>query len=323
MNRLLTRLTALAALLALCLALLTGCGAQTQSKTPETTDAPAAAENTAVPETTDTPAPTEAPAPTATPEPPSTMPDPTPAPEKNGMYELLAGLYDYYHYGVAGSSLTAAWYAASIVDWGVQNGTEAVRVGCAAWDRPMVNEYGEKLSDKLNSVYTLALSFYGAGTGVLSDCGWGGEWSYSGGDVQQVFRMIYPALGLETPIVLRVYYPDSEVMYLRADGVILDGADMESMASALNAALTYRVFDENAKILSAALDGGELHLDLNSAFADQIRACGTSGELLTISGLVNTAIEYTGADAVRITVEGETLETGHNIYDTPLTFYEE
>ena len=123
--------------------------------------------------------------------------------------------------------------------------------------------------------------------------------------------------------MLRVYYPDSEVMYLRADGVILDGADMESMASALNAALTYRVFDENAKILSAALDGGELHLDLNSAFADQIRACGTSGELLTISGLVNTAIEYTGADAVRITVEGETLETGHNIYDTPLTFYEE
>ncbi len=305
--------------------LLTGCGKRAAA--PETSAPPAAAETpaagTSEPEATDALTLTDAPESTATPEAPSTMPDPTPAPEKNGMYELLAGLYDYYHFGTAGSSLTAAWYAASVVDWAVTNGREAVRAGCYAWDRDMVNEYGEALADKLNAIYSLALSFYGAGTGVLSDCGWAGEWTFSAADVHDAFRAIYPALGLDTPIIVRVYYPDAEVMYLRADGVTLAKEDTADPAAALNAMLSYRVLSADARILSAALDGGELHLDLNGAFGAQIRGYGTSGELLTIESLVNTAIEYTGADAVRITVEGETLETGHNIYDTPLTFYEE
>ena len=267
-------------------------------------------------------------APPATPEPPSTAPDVTAVPDGTDGIDvsaftgLLEGVYDNYHFGTAGSSLTAAWYAAAIVDWGARNGAEAVRQGCAAFDREMVNEFGEDLADKLDSLYSVALSFYGEGTRVLDDCGWEGDWTWSGGDVHQVFKMIYPALGLETPVVVRVYYPDSEVMYLRAQGVKLETEDAASTQSALNAALAGRVFSEGARILSADFESGTLTLDLNAAFAEQVRAFGTSGELLTISSVVNTAIDFTGANAVVITVEGAPLETGHNIYNEPIEYYE-
>ena len=293
-------------------ALLTGCGAGTAA--PSAVEGPLVASATA--------------APPVTPEPPSTEPDLTAEPEATAEPDvsaftgLLEGVYDNFHFGTAGSSLTAAWYAAAIVDWGVQNGTEAVRLGCAAFDREMVNEFNEDFADKLDYLYTAALGFYGAGVGVLDDSGWPGEWTYAGGDVHEVFGMIYPALGLETPAALRVYYPDSEVMYLRAEGVILENEDMADNASALNAALSGRVFSEGAQILSAEFEAGVLALDLNAAFADQVRALGTSGELLTISSVVNTAIDFTGANAAAITVEGETLETGHNIYSEPIGYFD-
>ena len=97
---------------------------------------------------------------------------------------------------------------------------------------------------------------------------------------------------------------------------------MTSNASALNAALSGRVFSEGARILSADFESGTLSLDLNAAFADQVRALGSSGELLTISSVVNTAFDVTGATAAAIPVEGETLETGHNIYNEPIGYFD-
>lgn len=277
----------------------------------------------AVPEATAPPAETGSPAATATPEPPSTAPDPTQAPEKNGMYELLSDMFDSYHFGTAGSSLIGARYAAEMVTWGVKNGSAAVRAGACAWDRGLENEYGEKLEDKLASLYAVALSFYGAGTGALSDCGWEGEWTCTGADVRGVFRQIFSGLGLAVPRAMRVYYPDADVMYLRATGIILPD-DAQDLAAELNAGLSGWVLQEDARILSAELDGGVLRLDLNDAAAAQIRSYGTSGELLTVQSIVNTALEYVdGAESVMLTVNGGVLETGHNVYDYPLTFTEE
>ena len=258
------------------------------------------------------------------PEPPSTEPDPTAVPEKNGMYDLLAGVFDTYHFGTAGSSLTAARYAASIVDWGMKNGEAAVVSGARAWDRGTETEYGESFGEKLGSVYAAALSLYGAGTGVLSDCGWEGEWDYSARDVHGVFEPIFPALGLETPLAVRVYYPDAEVMYLRAQGMILDRGKADDAADMLNTALTGYVFSDGERIEKALLDGTVLTLDLSDALAAKIRSYGTSGELLTVAAIVNTALDaVNGAEGVLLTVRGAPLETGHNIYDGPIGFYEQ
>ena len=291
--------------LTLCFSLLAGCAGAASA-----------------PGATETPAFTAAP--TATPEPPSTVPDPTAAPEKNGMYDLLSDVFDRYHFGTAGSSLTGAYYAASLVDWGMKNGGEAAVSGARAWDRGTENEYGESLEEKLTSLYVTAMSFYGAGTGVLADCGWTGDWDYTSADIRSVFEPVFSALGMAAPRVVRVYYPDDEVMYLRAEGRVISSEDGTDIARELNAALDGRVLTDGAAILSASPEGTELTLDINRIFADRIRSFGTSGELLTVAAVVNTALDAVGeAESVRLTENGAPLETGHKIYSEPMTYYEQ
>ena len=85
------------------------------------------------------------------------------------------------------------------------------------------------------------------------------------------------------------------------------------------------MLQEDAAILSAELyDDATLRIDLNDAAAAQIRSYGTSGELLTVRSIVNTALEFVpAAERVTLTVNGGVLETGHEIYDYPMTFTEE
>ena len=66
----------------------------------------------------------------------------------------------------------------------------------------------------------------------------------------------------------------------------------------------------------------QLILDFNSAFADAVNAMGTSGEYMIIGSLVNTFLNAFQAQSLTFTVEGEILESGHVIYDFPLTIYE-
>ena len=187
-----------------------------------------------------------------------------------------------------------------------------------------MNEFGEELGEKLTGLYTAAYSFYGPGAAVLDDCGWEGTWDCSGRDVRDVFQTLFPALGLETPLVAAAFAPDSEAEHLRAWGMLLDAEDMADPVRALNVLLTAGALPEGAAVLSESLSGGVLTLDMNEAFAQYVRSMGTSGELLTVSAVVNTALSLLdGAESVMLTVEGKTLETGHNIYTDPITFYEE
>ena len=66
----------------------------------------------------------------------------------------------------------------------------------------------------------------------------------------------------------------------------------------------------------------QLHIDFNAAFADAVNAMGTSGEYMIIGSLVNTYLNAFQAQSLFLTVEGEILESGHVIYDFPLTFHE-
>ena len=44
---------------------------------------------------------------------------------------------------------------------------------------------------------------------------------------------------------------------------------------------------------------------------------GSSGEVLTVQAVTKTICENLDAKAMKFTVEGKVLETGHNIYDEP------
>ena len=53
----------------------------------------------------------------------------TVTPEKNGLYDALCDLFNNYHEGTAGCSLTGARIAATIMDFSLTNGMDAVCSG--------------------------------------------------------------------------------------------------------------------------------------------------------------------------------------------------
>ena len=125
-------------------------------------------------------------------------------------------------------------------------------------------------------------------------------------------------------MIAAAFFPDEEAEHLRAQGVLLDEEDMADPVKALNVLLTSHAFPPEAAVLTATLSGGILTLDVNDAFAQHIRSMGTSGEQLTIAAAVNTALSlFDGAESVMLTVGGNVLETGHNIYSEPITFFKE
>lgn len=65
-----------------------------------------------------------------------------------------------------------------------------------------------------------------------------------------------------------------------------------------------------------------LDLDLNQAFGNALGSMGTAGEYMTLGSLCNTFLDAYGCEKIQITVEGNTLETGHTEYPGYLNKFE-
>ena len=65
-----------------------------------------------------------------------------------------------------------------------------------------------------------------------------------------------------------------------------------------------------------------IHLDMGQDFAGLVQSSGTAGEHLMVGSLVNSFISVFQADAVLITIDGNTFESGHAVYDFALNFFE-
>lgn len=70
-------------------------------------------------------------------------------------------------------------------------------------------------------------------------------------------------------------------------------------------------------------ENGDLRLDLSGEFSNMLNGSGTAGEYILLGSLVNTFLDAYEAEEILITVDGETLESGHAVYDQPLTFFED
>lgn len=77
-------------------------------------------------------------------------------------------------------------------------------------------------------------------------------------------------------------------------------------------------------VMEVSTDSGKstLTADFNAALLQSILPMGTSGEYVILGSVVNTFLTAYDADAIIITVDGEVLETGHSVYDQPLTLYQ-
>ncbi len=79
---------------------------------------------------------------------------------------------------------------------------------------------------------------------------------------------------------------------------------------------------ENIAVLAFSQEGSQLKLDLSASFGEALRSTGTAGERLYLGSLTDTLLAAYGAESLVLTCTGTPLETGHNVYDEPLTFFE-
>ena len=83
------------------------------------------------------------------------------------------------------------------------------------------------------------------------------------------------------------------------------------------------VFSAPVTVNSFTVDNSNvIHLDMGQDFAGLVQSSGTAGEHLMVGSLVNSFLSVFEADGVYITVNGETFESGHAVYDFTLTFFE-
>ena len=123
----------------------------------------------------------------------------------------------------------------------------------------------------------------------------------------------------DQPMVPVVLYVPNE----SADGFTVRAAQTDGTAQHIVSLLV----DEGALPAGCALldfikigtKGGVA--DMNKAYL-QSASAGTTGEYLSLGCVVNTLLTFFEIEEITITIEGETLETGHDIYDYPLHFFE-
>lgn len=133
-----------------------------------------------------------------------------------------------------------------------------------------------------------------------------------------------PTVATEAPTVppvvtYTVYMPNEnadgfdwvlvETTQITADGVL---AELQARG----------VLPETVIVNAFGAEGDQLNIDFNQAFADLVCSMGTSGELMIVGSVVNTYLSAFQAESVYFTVDGEILESGHVVYDFPITFTE-
>ncbi len=71
------------------------------------------------------------------------------------------------------------------------------------------------------------------------------------------------------------------------------------------------------QVISFKIEGDQVNLDLSK---DLLKSCqGTTGETMAVDAIVRVLTNFSAIKKIMVTVEDKLFETGHNIYDKPLT----
>ena len=123
-------------------------------------------------------------------------------------------------------------------------------------------------------------------------------------------------------IPIDLYYGDQNAEFIIKREVKVPQINPESLTKALT---EQGILASGTKVLSlkqSTQDGKELlDIDFNEKFRETLFSLGTSGERIFMGSVINTFLRAYDADAVKITVEGGALESGHIIYDKYQNFY--
>lgn len=116
-------------------------------------------------------------------------------------------------------------------------------------------------------------------------------------------------------VEINAYVSNDDATAFVAESVKIDELTPENIVNAL---IEKSVLPSDIQVLKCdkqTIDGVEsLDVDFNEAFGAYVCSMGTTGEYYTIGSVVNTFLDAYGCEKIKITVEGNTLESGHAEY---------
>ena len=115
-------------------------------------------------------------------------------------------------------------------------------------------------------------------------------------------------------VTISVFYSNDDATAFTADMVKIKELTPKNV---LNALADKGVIDKDIKINKfevSEIDGMQsINIDFDQ-FKEYIMSCGSTQEYYVVGGICNTFIKAYRADRIKITVDGNCLETGHNDY---------
>lgn len=116
-------------------------------------------------------------------------------------------------------------------------------------------------------------------------------------------------------VEINAYVSNDDTTAFVAESVKIDELTPENIVNAL---VQKSVLSSDVRVLKCeeqTVDGVKsLDVDFNEAFGAYVCSMGTTGEYYTIGSIVNTFLDAYGCEKIKITVEGNTLESGHAEY---------
>ena len=116
-------------------------------------------------------------------------------------------------------------------------------------------------------------------------------------------------------VEIQLYVSNDDATEFVSESVKIDELTPENIVKVL---IEKSVLSSDVQVLKCdkqTVDGVEsLEIDFNEAFGAYVCSMGTTGEYYTIGSIVNTFLDAFDCEQIKITVEGNTLETGHAEY---------
>ena len=116
-----------------------------------------------------------------------------------------------------------------------------------------------------------------------------------------------------------IYYGDGGSVALKQEKIEVESVTPEEL---INALVRHNIVSLDTKVLSFEQeeeDGAALlHLDLSKAVGVYLRTMSKEAECIILAAVANTFLENYNAEAIYITVEGETLVTSYAEYTEPI-----
>ena len=119
---------------------------------------------------------------------------------------------------------------------------------------------------------------------------------------------------------IELYLPNTNADGFVTKASMTDGKPEHIISLLINE----KALPDGCALLDFAVNGNKSAImDMNAAYGKAVGNSGTAGEYLQLGSVINTFVTFFAVEEITLTIEGKTLETGHEIYDYPLRFFED